>query len=386
MSTPSYDFILAGGGAAGLSLAYRLANSPLRDRSILIVDRLVGSRPDHVWSFWAERPTPYDSIVYRTWNRLQVAGENGVNIVDLAPYCYQTIRGRDFQRFVHQHLSALCNVTFLRGKVERIEDSPEHTRVVVDGQPYAGRWVFDSRFRWSDFNPAPAHAHTLQQRFLGWEIVTDAPVFDPQVATFLDFRTPQEHEARFFYLLPFDEQRALVQYVACTTAAPSHAAQEQAITDYLENVLGIKHYTVQEREGGASLMTDQPFPRRAGEHVMRLGMAGGRLKPSSGFAFQRIQQDSVAIVQSLLATGSPFNIPPDSRRYRLYDSIMLQIMQEQGERIKPIFTALFKQNPPQRIFRFLDESASPLAELLVAASLPTRYLIGPLLARLRPRR
>jgi lycopene beta-cyclase len=34
-----YDLIIAGGGAAGLSLAYHLLLSPLRNRSILIVDK-----------------------------------------------------------------------------------------------------------------------------------------------------------------------------------------------------------------------------------------------------------------------------------------------------------------------------------------------------------
>jgi 2-polyprenyl-6-methoxyphenol hydroxylase-like FAD-dependent oxidoreductase len=44
-----YDFIMAGGGLAGLSLAYHLVRSPLRDRSILVVDRDAESqRPDVV--------------------------------------------------------------------------------------------------------------------------------------------------------------------------------------------------------------------------------------------------------------------------------------------------------------------------------------------------
>lgn len=38
-----YDFIIAGGGAAGLSLAYHLMRSPLRERSILIVDVVIQS-------------------------------------------------------------------------------------------------------------------------------------------------------------------------------------------------------------------------------------------------------------------------------------------------------------------------------------------------------
>jgi lycopene beta-cyclase len=50
---PDYDFILSGGGLAGLSLAYHLINSPLRDRSILIVDKDAKQQNDRTWCFWA---------------------------------------------------------------------------------------------------------------------------------------------------------------------------------------------------------------------------------------------------------------------------------------------------------------------------------------------
>ena len=48
----SFDFIIAGGGAAGLSLAYQLIHSPLRDRTILIVDKGAKNQNDRTWAFW----------------------------------------------------------------------------------------------------------------------------------------------------------------------------------------------------------------------------------------------------------------------------------------------------------------------------------------------
>jgi hypothetical protein len=59
----------------------------------------------------------------------------------------------------------------------------------------------------------------------------------------------------------------------------------------------------------------------------------------SGYAFTRIQDDSAAIVGSLLRLGHPFDVPPDSPRYQLYDAILLDLMAGQGEAIGPIFTA-----------------------------------------------
>jgi lycopene beta-cyclase len=118
-------------------------------------------------------------------------------------------------------------------------------------------------------------------------------------------------------------------------------------------------------------MTDRPFPRKVGQRVMAVGTRGGLVKPSSGYAFLRIQLDSAAIVRSLSDYGHPFAVRPSPWRYRLFDSIMLQVMFRQGDRMKSIFTSLFQNNPIQRIFRFLDEAAPLPENLQLLASLPS---------------
>jgi lycopene beta-cyclase len=49
---------------------------------------------------------------------------------------------------------------------------------------------------------------------------------------------------------------------------------------------------------------------------------------------------------------------------------MLQVMHRHGDEIKPIFTKLIKNNPIDRVFRFLDETASPWDTVMLMASLP----------------
>ncbi len=103
---------------------------------------------------------------------------------------------------------------------------------------------------------------------------------------------------------------------------------------------------------------------------MTIGTKGGRVKPTTGYAFVRIQQDTAAIVRSLLDHGHPFDVPEDSQRYRLLDAIMLEMMDHYGEQLKPIFATMFERNPIDRIFRFLDEESTPLENLQLIATLP----------------
>lgn len=396
-----YDIILAGGGAAGLSLAYRLVRSPLRDHSILIVEQGAKNQNDRTWCFWTDQPMLFDDIVYHSWDRLQVFGKHFAKTIDLHAYRYKLIRGIDFYSFARQALAAYPNVDFLQGKVERIEDGDQRASVLVDGQSYAATWVFDSLFNWTVFQPDQVHYsemrpgkalrgtfhvsrdkrkyHYLKQQFKGWEIETPEKAFNLQAATFLDFRTPQEQGMHFFYVLPFSEHHALVESVLCTTNPPGWEVCEQALRDYLATVLDIKTYYIRREEQGISPLTDWPFSRQTGRHVMTIGTQGGRVKPSTGYAFLRMQQDAGAIARSLLKEGHPFSVPAGPRRYRFFDSVMLEIMTRHSERSESIFTALFKRNPAERIFRFLDEEASPWENFLMMPSLPPRLLLQSLL-------
>lgn len=363
-----YDFIMAGGGVAGLSLAYHLAQSPLGHRSILIIDRDAKDHNDRTLAFWSDQPTCFDSIISRSWDRVRVASEDFESTFALDHYRYNVIRGIDFYRFVHRDLSARPNVTFVQGEIARIEDGQDGAVVIVNGQQYAGRWVFDSRFDPRAFQPA--HTSTLKQHFKGWVIETGTPAFDPDAPTLMDFRTPQRGEARFAYVLPFSDRCALVEYVLLS---PAHATS--ALQSYIEQVLGIKDYRIVSREGGVSPLTDYPFPRQQGQHILTIGTPGGRVKPSSGYAFMRIQADSAAIVRSLGRFGHPFALPADSRYFKFCDSLMLRVMRSRCDWLKPLLVTLFRRNPIERVFRFLDEASSPAQNLLLMASLVPQLIV-----------
>jgi lycopene beta-cyclase len=368
-----YDFIIAGGGAAGLGLAYQMAASNLRGQSILIVDREAKDQNDRTWSFWSNRPTRLDHLIYRTWSQLEVVSENFQRTFDLHPYTYKTIRGIDYYQGIRETLSEVPGVHFMRGRVQSVSDTRDKkaAQVTIGEEPHGARWAFDSTFRLVDMISGPGRYHYLKQHFKGWEIETKEDVFDPSTVTLFDFRTPQQGSLRFFYILPFSARRALVEYTLFSDTLLKPHEYDRALGDYIESVRGIDSYRIASVENGVIPMTDRPFPRRLGQRVMAIGTKGGIVKPSTGYAFHRIQKDAEAIVESLLNYGSPFTIPTSPRRYRLFDTIMLQVMHRQGDRMKEIFVEMFKNNDIQQIFRFLDEEASLVENIRILRSLPS---------------
>ncbi len=116
-----YDFVMAGGGLAGRSLAYHLVQSDL-SCSILIIDKDPKEQNDRTFCFWTNRPTLFDDLVYCSWGRLQFKSERFDGTIDLRDYAYKMIRGIDFYRFTESELGKRGNVEFVTGHVDGIEE------------------------------------------------------------------------------------------------------------------------------------------------------------------------------------------------------------------------------------------------------------------------
>jgi lycopene beta-cyclase len=364
-----YDFIIAGGGLSGLSLACCMTSSALRDRSILIVDRDPKQRDDRTWGFWSNTPTPFDAAISHSWDHLQVVGEDDApHVIPLTGgYRYHVIRGLDFYRHIREKLAPFDNVTFLHGRVDSIEDGRDAACVTVEGTPHYARWVFNSL---PQASPSDQAFQYLKMHFRGWEVLTATPSFDPDTVTFMDFRTPQEGEMRFFYVLPYAADRALVEFTLFSETILRRSAYEEALRTYLAEVLKIDSYTILAEEAGAVSITDDPLLRTLGKRIMAIGARAGRIKPSTGYAFIRVQKDCREIVDSLLLHGHPFDVPDDPDLHDILDAVLLRVIARQGHQVQSAFGMMFRRNPIESILRFLDESSTPGENLRVIASMP----------------
>ena len=362
LSAPAYDYVLVGGGAAGLSLAYHLAQEPrLAAKRVLLIEPEAKDQNDRTWSYWADEPGPFDGLAIGEWDKIAFRSPGFERVFDLGQYRYRTVRGLDFYQFVNRALAARpAQFTVLRGRVSQLEDTLAGVRVRTEaGEEYTASYAFDSRP--PRITPQPEKYRYQVQHFVGWEIETARDVFDPAVMEFMDFRGAQHHEARFIYVLPFGPRRALVEYTLFSAQPLAKAEYEAHIADYLHNTLGLAaaDYRIEAEEVGAIPMTDHPLPARVEKHIINLGTRAGRAKPSTGYAFRRIQAQSARLAAALAATGQPPLDPTgDKWQFRLFDTLLLDIMQRRGETTRDLFRQLFERNPVGRILQFLDEKTS----------------------------
>jgi lycopene beta-cyclase len=367
MQDNRYHYIIAGAGCAGLSLAVHMLRQPaLQSKKILLVDEVPKNQNDRTWCFWEKEKGPFETIVYKQWEKLWFHGDGFSKDLSIAPYRYKMIRGIDFYEHCFALLKKHLNVEFIQSKAEDIFSNGV-TGVKLAGNTFTADYVFNSIalqkpvLRKKDI--------WFLQHFKGWLIETKNDAFDPDEATLMDFRISQKRGTAFCYVLPFTKRKALVEYTLFTPSLLEDHEYEDELQRYIRDVLKIEDFDIPDKEFGVIPMTNHRFAGRQ-NNIINIGTAGGQTKGSSGYTFYFIQQHSKALVESLIRKGHPF-VPATPKRFRFYDSVLLQVLAQNSVPGKEIFTTLFRRNKPHDVLAFLNNASGLATEAKIISTLPT---------------
>lgn len=376
-----YDYIILGGGAAGLLLAEALGKDEFfASKTILILDKDDKSKNDRTWCFWEKGIGDFDDLAYKTWESIYVAGQKLDKSTSIAPYTYKMLRGIDFYNHYLPKVKAHPNITWIQEEVTQIEERKNEVLVSTAFQNFTGQTVFSSLYDPSiplkqDKFPV------LQQHFLGWQIKTEQSVFNFSKATFMDFSVPQKDNTRFMYVLPFSENEALVEYTLFSEHLLEKSDYEQAIKKYIKEKYNDTPYTIQEMEFGTIPMTCYPFHQHNTERLFHIGVAGGWAKPSTGFTFYHTSQQIKHLVKHL-KQNKPLPQFYKKSRFRFYDMLLLDILYKDNHLGQSIFESLFQKRKASLILKFLGNESNLWDELKIISAPPPKPFLKALWKRL----
>ncbi len=360
-----YDYIVAGAGAAGLTLAYVSIIKKDLKKSILIIDREDKSKNDRTWSFWEKNENLFEHLVFKSWQKATYSGTGFNQTFDIAPYTYKLIRGIDFYNHIKHCLKDDERVTWIKEDIQEIKSDGS---VVTDKNSYKAEIVFNSLFDAKELKKT--RATTLLQHFQGYVIETAQPAFNTEEFTYMDFSIDQEGDCRFGYVLPFSEHKALVEYTLFNDTLLAEEVYKARLEAYIDQ-LGINEYKILETEHGVIPMTDFDFKMRVSDHVIRIGINGGFAKPSTGYTFLRGQKIITKMVDNLALGIDPLKqLPFQKARFKKYDATLLGVLNSGKFTGDEVFTAMFKKSGAKAFFKFLDEETSLKEELKIMSSTP----------------
>ncbi len=365
------DVLILGAGCAGTSLAHYLTDFGFTGNLALIDSRMNFDREQR-WCSWAKLPVSLSSLVKSSWQSWKLCDEKNSTIQTSGVFTYQQIYAPDF--FAHFHprwQSAESPVELSLGeKVERVEKKHDFVEVTTNKNVWRANKVFDARHQGSS-NLKNAENHRgiyFYQTFLGWKIEFPRKVFDEKVATLMDFRTAQTDGINFIYVLPYSETEALIESTSFSKNPTAWVNHLQAISQYIAENFG-DDYQITAEESGELPMTTANLSNASDNQVLAIGVAGGSARPSSGYAFHRIQRQTAEIARAIVEKGElPKKIA--AHKYRFLDAVFLELMTQNPKIVKDVFLKMFADVQPEALIRFLIDESSYSDDLAVIAALP----------------
>lgn len=365
------DILILGAGCAGTSLAHYLEDFGYTGKVVLLDSRTKFNREQR-WCSWAKLPASLAPLVGKSWRSWTVGDENNSTVRTSEKFSYQQIYAPDF--FTHFHSgwqNSESPIELNAGeKVETVEDNREYVEVTTNRETWRANLVFDARYLGSTNlnNAKNANGVHLHQTFLGWKIEFPRAVFDDKNATLMDFRTAQTDGINFIYVLPYSDREALVESTAFSRNPSVSGTHLDAVTTYIAENFG-DDYDIKFEESGKLPMTTARIPTKLGERMFAIGVAGGSARPSSGYAFHRIQRQTSEIARAIVEKR---RIPQTfaSRKYDFFDRVFLEVVAGNPALAKDSFLRMFKKVSPDSLIRFLTEESSAADDLAVINALP----------------
>ena len=342
-----FDYVIIGGGCAGLSLAYELEiHKKLEDKTLVIIEPRSEYKRDKTWSFWKVINHNFDDCVKKNWNSFSIKTSNKSKIIKCDDFPYQSIDSGLFYKKIIERLKKNKNISFYTD----IKDLNTNNSFI--------------------FNSVPSFKNCqnrLWQHFHGIEIETQDSFFDEKILSLMDFDCEQRNNVHFFYTLPYEKKKALIETTWLSTINDNLLKDySNQIKDYINNSLGLKNYKITYSEEGSIPMF---YPSNfSAKNKINIGIAGGMTRLSTGYTFLNIQEQSKYIRENIenIKNSKIFSV---GKKYKFLDEIFLRVLKNYPKRMPNIFFRMFSGSS-NAVIKFLSNKSTILEDLSIILKMP----------------
>ena len=342
-----FDYIIIGGGCAGLSLAYELEiHNKLKNKTLAIIEPRLEYKKDKTWSFWKTTDHNFDDCIKKSWQNFSINIPNKTNYLECINYPYQSVDSSLYYEKINSKLKQNKNVSFFKD----LKEINSNNSFIFNSVPSIRK----------DY-------HNLWQHFCGVEIETQKNFFDDEIFNLMDFDCEQRESVHFFYTLPYSKNKALVETTWLSKMNDnSQKDYDHQIKNYVENRLNLKDYKITYKEEGAIPLFYPSYKKE--KNKINIGTAGGMTRLSTGYTFLNIQEHSKYIRKNIenITKAKKFEI---GKKYQFLDNILLRVLAKHPKMMPDIFLRMFN-NSPKTIIKFLSNKSNILEDLSIIFKMP----------------
>ena len=342
-----FDYVIIGGGCAGLSLAYELEiNNKLDNKTLVIIEPRTEYKRDKTWSFWKVYDHNFQDCVIKSWNNFSINSLSRSHELKTKSFPYQSIDSDLFYKKINTTLSKNKNIQYFKN----IDEINTNNSFIFNSVPSS---TLDKSKLW--------------QHFQGVEIVCEKDIFDEEIINLMDFNCDQRNNVHFFYTLPFTKNKALIETTWLSRLDnESLKDYDSQIEKYIKETLGIQKYKTNFKEKGAIPLF---YPTLAEEvNKINIGSAGRMTRLSTGYTFLNIQEHSKYIRENIdnIVSAKTYTI---GKKYEFLDNIFLRVLKKNPQRMPSIFLKMFKSKP-NTVIKFLSNKSNILEDILIILKMP----------------
>jgi len=371
-----FDLVLVGGGLQNGLIALRALHAGAQRAGagpnggayrVALVEAEQQLGGNHTWCVHARDVPPesrawFEPLIVRSWPAYDVRFPSFARTLHSS---YAVVTSERFARVVTAAFEASEGSALFLGR--RALRSAGHEVELDDGRMLSGNLVVDARGP----DPTACQAQTGFQKFVGREFRTER-AHGLQRPLLMDASCAQQGGFRFFYVLPLDADRLLVEETRFARSATLDMADGRAAVEHYAARFGTLVECLREESGVLPMPWAGALPQHAAGAVLAAGYRGGYFHPATGYSLP------AALRAAEIIGADPTQIPMAERWQRFQRSHRAQVVY--ARQLNRLLFGGFADADMWRVFERFYRLPAGLIERFYAMSLSVpdraRVLIG----------
>ncbi|MDC3091580.1 lycopene cyclase family protein [Rickettsiales bacterium] len=358
-----YDIIVIGCGLSGISLVLELCNRT--KKKILILEKKKKLENDKNWCFWNYPINEFTNDSDHIWKNIKISCNEKTIIKNDKKFSYNNIPSIKLYKKILNTVKKYSNLDILFDQnITNLIEKENSVILESNKKKFKSEFVFDSR-------PPQIEKKKLVQHFLGIEYLFEKKIFNKNEVTLMDFQE-NDKAVHFFYILPFNDKRALIETTYFSNNIFNKKKYIRDIDEYIKEKFPQSKFKKIGIEQGIIPMYNLDN-KNYSKRIFTIGTANNWIRRSSGYCFQNAFNNSKIIVDQIIKK-KPILVSQSSLTNFLDSTFCMLLEKNPIESVK-VLMAFFSNLELKIIIKFLTNTNSLLDTFKVLWALPKIKLV-----------